>query len=110
MDNKKDNNYYARKAIEDIVCIQKYIGHKTYEEFISDGELMDAIMFRLIQLVESINNLSNEYKAENPQVPWGKIKGFRNGLVHEYGETDYSIVYEIITNDIEPLRVLFEKL
>ena len=33
--------------------------------------------------------------------------GFRNGIVHEYGKTDYVIVYETATQDIDELRELF---
>lgn len=51
MDNKKDDKYYAQKAIENISTIQRYISGKSYEEFLSDEELIDAVMFRLIQTI-----------------------------------------------------------
>lgn len=108
MDNVKNDSYYASKAIENIRAIQNYIGNKTYEEFVSDGELVDAIMFRLIQLIENIKNLSVEFKNTNNVIPWGKIMGFRNGIVHEYGKTDYTIVYETITQDLESLVEIFK--
>ena len=108
MDNKKNDSYYAQKAIENIVAIQKYLSDKSYDEFLSDNELIDAIMFRLIQLVENIRKVSQEFKDSNPQIPWGKIIGFRNGIVHEYGNTDYEIVYETITQNLNELKDLFE--
>ena len=108
MDNKKNDGYYAQKAIENIVAIQKYLSDKSYDEFLSDNELIDAIMFRLIQLVENIRKVSQEFKDSNPQIPWGKIIGFRNGIVHEYGNTDYEIVYETITQNLNELKDLFE--
>lgn len=108
MDNKKNDKYYASKALENIKVIQKYIRHKTYDEFISDEELIDAIMFRLIQLIENIKNLSVKFKTENSYVPWGKIMGFRNGIVYEYGKTDYTIVYETITQDLDNLLAMLE--
>ena len=84
--------------------------NKTYEEFIEDGELVDAVMFRLIQLIENIKCISTDYKIKNNHIPWGEIIGFRNGIVHEYGETDYTIVYETATQDIDELRDLFKSL
>ena len=104
MDNNKNDKYYASKANENIATIQKYIGNKSYEEFLADDELIDAIMFRLIQLVENIKNISQRFKTENPQIPWNKIVGFRNSIVHEYGKTDYTIVYEVITKDLDSLK------
>ena len=110
MDNKKNDKYFAEKAVEQILIIEKYVGNQSYEEFISDNQLIDATMFRLVQMIENIKNISVEFKDNNPQIPWGKIMGFRNGIVHEYGNTDYTIVYEVVTNNINPLKSVLEKL
>ena len=110
MDNKKNDIYFAKKAIEQIVTINRYVGGKTYDEFISDDQLVDAVMFRLVQMIENIKNVSVDFKENNPQIPWGKIMGFRNGIVHEYGKTDYSIVYEVVMNDLKPLKNVLETL
>ena len=67
-------------------------------------------MFRIIQLTENIKYLSAEFKNLNSKIPWGKIIGFRNGIVHEYGKTDYTIVYETITQDLNSLVDIFKKL
>lgn len=64
-------------------------------------------MFRLQQIIEKIKNISQEYKHNHEEIPWGDIIGFRNGIVHEYGKTDYTTVYEIITVDIYTLQRLF---
>ena len=108
MDNKKNDIYYAERALENIDAIERYIKGKSYEEFISDNELNDAIMFRIIQLIENIKNISNDFKVKNPQIPWGNIMGFRNGIVHEYGKTDYVTVYETITKDLYELKDTIE--
>ena len=67
-------------------------------------------MFRLVQLIENIKNISSEFKSKYPQIPWGDIIGFRNGIVHEYGKTDYVTVYETITSDILELKAVLEVL
>ena len=109
MDNIKDDKYFALKIVENITYIQKYISNKSYEEFMNDSELNDAIMFRFVQLIENVKHISKEFKNEHNYIPWGKILGFRNGIVHEYGKTDYVIVYETATQDLDELKVLFEQ-
>ena len=109
MDNRKNDAYYFSKIVEDINTIKKYLNNASYEEFLTDGQMIDAIMFRMIQLVESIKNVSIIFKDEHPDINWHKIIGFRNGIVHEYGKTDYIIVYETITNDLDVLKELFER-
>ena len=61
-------------------------------------------MFRLVQMVENITHISKEYKDSHKNIKWGQIVGFRNGIVHDYGKTDYSIVYEIVSKDIYELN------
>ena len=108
MDNKKNDKYYAEKAIEQIDVIDRYMAGKSYEQFITNSQLLDAVMFRLVQMIENIKNISSNFKDNNPQIPWGDVIGFRNGIVHEYGETDYVTVYETITDDIYNLKTVLE--
>ena len=76
MDNKKNDKYYANKAIENINVIKQYIQGMDYEGFINDEKLIDAIMFRLIQLIENVKSISKEFKNENPSIPWGRYHWF----------------------------------
>lgn len=108
MDNRKDDKYYATKALNEIEAIDKYHQQKSYQEFIGDDLLLDAVMFRLVQLTEHVKNLSIEFKMRHPEIPWRKITGFRNTIVHEYGKTDYSVVYEVITKDLASLKEVLE--
>lgn len=109
MDSIKNDKYYFQKAMNDINAIEKYFDNKAYDEFIADSMLIDAIMFRLVQLVVSIKKISLEFKNNHPNIEWGNIMGFRNGIVHEYGETDYTIVYEVVSKDLFELKDLFEQ-
>ncbi len=78
-------------------------------QFINNSMLIDAIAFRLIQLAESIKNLSNDFKEQHSEIEWGEIMGFRNGIVHEYGKTEYRIVYDVVSTDIVELKKIFNE-
>lgn len=109
MDNKKGDNYYIDNILENVNLIIKYTKGLSYEEFVSDEMLIDASMFRLVQIAENIKWLSDEYKKSHSTIPWGLIVGFRNGIVHDYGKTDYAIVYEIISDDVYKLKDVLEE-
>lgn len=107
MGNKSDT-FYMMEALTEIELIRRFTNGITYEQYISDIETIYATMFALQQLVEHIKNLSNEFKQDHSEIPWTEIVGFRNRIVHEYGKTDYTTVYEIITNGVYQLKELFE--
>lgn len=104
----KDDAYYMKKALSEITIIINYTKGLSYDEFMSDGRNIDATIFRLEQMIEHIKHLSIEFRDRHNYIPWGDIIGFRNRLVHEYGETDYTTVYEVVNKDIYALKELFE--
>lgn len=104
----KDDVYYMQKALVEIEMIIKYTKGLSYKDFMSDGRNIDATIFRLEQMIEHIKHLSLEFRRKHNNVPWGDIIGFRNGLVHEYGKTDYTTVYEVVSKDVYVLKELFE--
>ena len=104
----KNDKYYMEKALVEIDAIIKYSKNMSYDEFMQNEQTIDSVLFRLIQLIENIKDISTAYKLEHNEIPWGDIIGFRNGIVHEYGKTNYTTVYEIISRDIYQLKELFE--
>ena len=100
----KDDSIYIEQALEEIQTIIEYTSNLSYEEFLSDKRTIDATMFRLQQMAEKLKKLSASFKSGHPEIPWSQIIGFRNEIVHEYGRTDFSIVYAIVTKDLCDLR------
>ena len=104
----KNDTVFMKEALVEIEWVISYAKNLSYEEFISDQRTIDATVLRLQQMVEKIKKLSPKFKGEHNEIPWGEIIGFRNGIVHEYGSTDFSTVYEVATRDIYQLKELFE--
>lgn len=62
----------------------------------------------VLRYMDNIKKLSLIFKEMNSQTSWNDIIGFRNRIVHDYGKTDYSIVYEVVSNDIPALIEIFK--
>lgn len=103
MDNKKDNNYYINKIVTDLAFIIEHTSGLTQPELEHDEILIDSVMFRLIQVSENSDKLSDEFKSQHNSIPWRALKGMRNRIVHEYGNVDLSVVYDTVKNDIPEL-------
>lgn len=106
----KPDKYYMEKALFEIEAIIQYTNGLSFEEFMGDVKTIDATMFRLQQMIEHIKEISSNFKEKHSEIPWIDIVGFRNRIVHEYGKTDYTTVYEIITVNIYQLKELFENI
>ena len=98
MDEQKNNKYYLIKIISDLKFIIKHTNGKSKDEIENNDLLIDSIMFRIIQISENNNHLSDDFKKKHNEIPWTAIKGMRNRIVHDYGVVSMVIVYDTITS------------
>ena len=103
MDNKKDNVYYVKKIIADLMFIIEHTKNLTLKELEENEILVDSVMFRLIQVSENSDKLTEDFKMYHGTIPWRAMKGLRNRIVHEYGNVDMSVVYDTVKYDIPQL-------
>ena len=75
-----------------------------------DDRLTRAIILDFIVLGEAANNITEEYCASHPEVPWADIAGIRHKLVHDYSGIDFGILWDTMTTDVPSLLPTFRKL
>ena len=109
MDNVKNDLYYIRKIQEDLAFIMKHMEGVELEDLAQNELLQDSMMFRLIQISENARKLTDRYKKQHSSIPWTAISGLRNRLVHDYGNVDFSIVFDTLKKDIPDLMDSMEK-
>jgi uncharacterized protein with HEPN domain len=89
--------------------IQKYIARLEYEEFTQKDMVIDAVLRNLEIIGEASKNVSEDLRSRYSDIPWGKMVGLRNVVIHSYFGVDLSIVWEIITKNIPEVKPLIEK-
>ena len=109
MDNVKDDAYYVRKISDDLAFISRHMKDVDIKAFSENEILQDSMVFRLIQISENARRLTGEYREKHAIIPWTAISGLRNRLVHDYGNVDFSIVYDTLKKDIPALMGIIEK-
>ena len=90
--------------LESIGRIKRYVGGKTFTDFVNDDMMYYAVVKNIEILGETSNMLTGEFKAAHPQTPWKLVSGMRNYIVHEYFQVDNSVVWDVITNDLPNLE------
>jgi len=53
---------------------------------------------------ETVKNLPEFFIKQHPAIPWKKMAGMRNILIHEYFEVDIDLVWKIAKKDIPKLK------
>ena len=94
--------------IDDILnCIehiQLYTANLSFEQFSGNFMATEACLYNFQIIGEAVSKLPAEIKEANPKIPWSRIKGMRNRLIHEYFGTDLQLVWEVIKDELPYLE------
>jgi len=88
---------------EAIERIEKYAA-RGQEAFEQDELIQTWIVHHLQIIGEASRAIASALRDQYPAVPWTKIIGMRNILVHDYFGIDTDVVWSVVENDIEPLK------
>lgn len=96
-----------RASLQDILdsalLVQRRVEGKALQDILDSIDLQDMIVFRLLVIGEAAKRLSDETIAEIPAVPWVRVQGMRNRLIHGYDLVDFEIVWETINAHLPPM-------
>jgi uncharacterized protein with HEPN domain len=90
--------------LESIQSIQDYTGTMSVEALLDSKLHKDAIIRNLEVLGEAANQLTTTVHALAPDIPWPKLIGLRNRLIHEYHGINWDVLIPIVLNDLSTLK------
>jgi len=76
---------YAQKAIS-------YCNGLDENGFLANGVIIEACVFNMIQIGESARLLDDAFVVKHGDIPWHKIRGLRNRIVHNYEGVDTLLI------------------
>jgi len=88
----------------------KYTESISFEEFVKDGKTVRAVIRSIEVIGEAASKISIEFRKGHPDVPWQKIIGMRNHLIHVYFDIDYNVVWQTVKENLPPLIEQFHSI
>jgi uncharacterized protein with HEPN domain len=96
--------------LDAIEHLMEYVQGISFEEYLNDRRLRDAIYHNIIVLGEAANRMGESFLLSHPEIEWHKMISTRNAIIHGYDEIDDKIIWNIIQNILPDLKTKLEKL
>ena len=105
----RDDTERLRDMLEAIERLEKYAnqGKTVFEQ----QELIQTWVIYHLQIIgEAARAISQEFKARHNEIPWRDASDLRNQIIHEYFRVNLDIIWDIVQNDIPPLKRQIEEI
>ena len=88
----EDLRQLTRKDVDAFEIRELNVGTPFYENVMQEG----------VRIGEQVYQLSSEFKASYPDVPWNMVAGLRHRLVHDYDGINWTIIVDVLFTDMAP--------
>lgn len=105
----RDDHEFLLDIKEAIEQINKYTvrGQTSFE----NDELVQTWVLRHLQIIgEASRQLSEDFRKRHSDIPWSKMIGMRNILVHRYFGIDPVVVWAVVENELPKLKEVIDTL
>jgi len=106
----KDYNILINHILECIGKIEEYTNTVTKDEFSKSTQTQDAVMRRIEIIGEAVKHIPQEIKDKYSDIPWKRMAGMRDILIHEYFGVDLELTWKVAKEDILELKKKISKI
>ncbi len=99
----KSDIVYLKHIQDAVEKIESYVAIGR-EQFMADSHWQDAVIRQLEIIGEAAKHLSPELRGRYTNVPWRRICGLRDVLIHDYIGVDIDAVWVVTQTRIPELR------
>jgi len=107
---KKDASVFAHHILDSINAIYSFLGDFTKSDLEKDRKSQNAIIRELEIIGEAVKNIPESVKLSHPDVPWKKIAGMRDKLIHHYFGISLDIIWDVLKYDLSQLKKQIQKI
>jgi uncharacterized protein with HEPN domain len=105
MQDKTGNRARILHILDAIEEIEFYNSNVDFEKFCKTSIIRFASIKQIEIIGEAANYISQKVKDEHQEIPWKRIIGLRNILIHEYFGVDAKLIWDIIQFDLPELKI-----
>ena len=105
-----DHSIYLQDILSNIEHAERFSAGMSFDEFVKNHQVHYAVVRCLEIIGEACKKIPQTIRNKYPEIPWLRIIGTRNIIVHEYGTVDLEIIWSTVKNDLPVLKPQIQKI
>ncbi|MCY4436580.1 MAG: DUF86 domain-containing protein [Chloroflexi bacterium] len=104
MSEERDVGLFVQDMLTSIEKVESYLAGVDANGFEGDSLLQDAVFRRLEIVGEAAKHIPPAVRERHPDIPWQKVAGLRDVLIHRYHGIIVAQVWKIVTVDLPAVK------
>ena len=105
MSKPRDDRLYLADIVAACDSIAQFISRMNETEFIANELVRTAVLQKLTIIGEAASNISESLRDRHADIPWTRIRGLRNIVVHYYFGVSWPLIRGDASQEAPKLRV-----
>jgi uncharacterized protein with HEPN domain len=101
---------FIEHILESIAYIEEDTDGVTQNAFLEDRTKQDAVIRRLEIIGEATKHIPEKFRDAHPDIPWKRMAGMRDVLIHDYLGVDLAIVWNVVQRELPELNTKLRRI
>ncbi len=101
---KKNDLLFIEHINDSIKNAENFVKGVSKDSFLKNKEKQHAVVRAIEVIGEAVKNISLAFRHKYSEIPWAKIAGMRDRLIHHYFGVNIERVWEVVKDDIPLLK------
>lgn len=97
---------YLADILTAIIDVEQFIASMTFEGFEEDRKTINAVIRSLEVLGEATKHIPASFRNKHSDIPWSKMAGMRDVLIHDYMGVDLMTVWKVAKERLPEIKRL----